>query len=298
MIHILLNLIADKILGFIINFHIVGIAFHKGLGPVIHTGHQNPAPFSLIHADSTGIWQSLTGAFLGNGLTAFRIRYGIIQWNLFNKEIYLSGRNDNAGVRLQFFLFSQKGDRLIMPAVIQSHLGLIIGRNNGPGLILVLFNDVREAGSGPVCHIPGIISRGFQKPALKKSRQHGRTDCKGHQISPKSHFFRPEKQTDNPIQQQNRNPTQKIRIINTAPCSIHQRRQAKSSRTQKNCQDYHTEAERHEHGPMFSGSDDKKQETQCYHGCKNAKHHITGQIAVYRQNKFPDPLCHNHNDIF
>ena len=153
MVHILRNSVADKLVVFIVNFHFIWIFFHESLCPVVHSGHYDPASFSLVHHDSTSIWKSLTCTFLRNRLSAASITNTIVQRYLFNKKIDIFRWNKNLCILIYFFKLSQKGNRFIMPSMIQSHLCFIVCRNNRPCFILIFPDNIRKTGNRTVCYI-------------------------------------------------------------------------------------------------------------------------------------------------
>ena len=153
MIHILLYLITDKLIRFIINLHFVWIPCFERLCPIIHPGHQYPTVFSLIRLQPRSICKRLCCSFFRNRLTTSTICYCIIHRNFFNKNIDILCWNFYFCVLMQIFHFSQKRYGFIMPPMIQSHLGLIICRDNRPCTVFIFINNIIQTSDSLICHI-------------------------------------------------------------------------------------------------------------------------------------------------
>ena len=292
MIHILLDLIADELIVLIIDLHFIRIKLHKRLCPIIHSGHHDPSSFSLIHTDAAHVRQGTAGSLSGDRLTALCIRNRIIAWNFFNKEINRFGRNDDFRIFFQSFHSTQKRNRLIMPSVIQSHLRLIVRRYDRPGLIFIFMDNIAQAGDRSIHHKTAGEIGLFDHMILEHSHQNRCRNSQRHSIPYQPQFPQRQHHIQQSVCQCRKSRTEQINIINTASCSIHQRRQSKQVGTQQNGHNPHTESHGHQHRSVFCLPENTEYKSKQKQQCKRCQDHVTDIFHIQFNNKFQDSTAH------
>ena len=85
-VNVLLKAIADKAVGFIVNFHFVRIKLLEPLCPLIHMAHRDPAGFLGIRKNSRASRYRFFGSFFSYLLMSCTPIH--TYWYFFNKKIH------------------------------------------------------------------------------------------------------------------------------------------------------------------------------------------------------------------